>query len=75
MFKGGIKVPFNLWDPISKGFYSWSEVSYCRWSLYEAGTLSVHHETAEPHIGFYRLPERYRDAVESAIRACGKWTD
>jgi hypothetical protein len=26
-----------------------------------------------PRIYFYRVPERYRGEVESAIRACGKW--
>jgi hypothetical protein len=28
-----------------------------------------------PMIYFYRVPERHRAAVESAIRACGKWAE
>jgi hypothetical protein len=26
-----------------------------------------------PMVYFYPVPERHRDAVEAAIRACGKW--
>jgi hypothetical protein len=47
--KDGLKMPFNrfppgrsIWDRWSYGFYSWSEVSYCRWSPYQAGVLSIH---------------------------------
>lgn len=79
-------------DPWAVGFYSWDEVTYCRWSPYNPGQLSVHlgaiaHESVgffglgrstiqlPPTIAFYPVPSKYRDAVESAIRACGKWID
>jgi hypothetical protein len=99
VLKDGIKMPFNRLsprrssrDPWSYGFYSWSEVSYCRWSPYNPGVLSVHLQAAEHHVPvlgaesdghmkmppmiyFYRVPERHRAAVESAIRACGKWVE
>jgi hypothetical protein len=49
VLKDGLKMPFNrfppgrsIWDRWSYGFYSWSEVSYCRWSPYQAGVLSIH---------------------------------
>jgi hypothetical protein len=99
VLKDGIKVPFNrlspkrsIWDRRGYGFYSWSEVSYCRWSPYNPGVLSIHlqaaahhvpvigadpdaHVKVPPMIYFYRVPERHRAAVESGIRACGKWVD
>ena len=57
VFKDGIKVDFkrippgrSTWDPWSYGFYSWSEVSYCRWSPYRPGVLSVHVAAAEQHL-------------------------
>jgi hypothetical protein len=33
------------------------------------------HLKVPPMIYFYRVPERYRAAVEAAIRACGKWAE
>jgi hypothetical protein len=32
----------SRWDLGSYGFYSWSEVTSCRWSPYQPGMLSVH---------------------------------
>jgi hypothetical protein len=53
VLKDGLKVSFNrfppgrsIWDRWSYGFYSWSEVSYCRWSPYQAGVLSIHLQAA-----------------------------
>ncbi|MHB1556513.1 MAG: hypothetical protein ACYC61_03415 [Isosphaeraceae bacterium] len=66
VFKDGIKVgtrriaPWrSTWDPWSYGFYAWSEVSYCRWSPYRPGVLSVHVRAADQHppVGrFVELP-------------------
>ncbi len=56
VFKDGIKIdsrriaPWRSpWDPWSYGFYAWSEVSYCRWSPYRPGVLSVHVGAADQH--------------------------
>jgi hypothetical protein len=90
VLKDGLKLPINriapgrlLWDPSAWGFYSWDELSYCRWSPHQPGVLSVHvgkavHESPVvfgPMIYSYRVPARHRAAVEAAIRACGKWAD
>jgi hypothetical protein len=49
VFKEGIKVNVkrvppgrSLRDPWIYGFYSWDEVSSCRWLPYQPGVLSVH---------------------------------
>jgi hypothetical protein len=54
VFKEGIKVQVkrippgrSRWDPWQYGFYSWGEVSHCRWSPYQPGVLFVHLEAAE----------------------------
>jgi hypothetical protein len=48
-FPEGIKVNIerippgrSLWDPWAYGFYSWDEVSHCRWSPYRPSVLSIH---------------------------------
>ncbi len=54
VFQSGIKVNVkrvppgrSVWDPWAYGFYSWDEVSDCRWSPYQPGVLSVHLASAE----------------------------
>jgi hypothetical protein len=49
VLKDGIKLPIKRiapgrspGDPWARGFYTWGEVSYCRWSPYRPGVLSVH---------------------------------
>jgi hypothetical protein len=53
VLKEGIKLPINriapgrsLRDPWARGFYTWDELSYCRWSPYRPGVLSVHLDAA-----------------------------
>jgi hypothetical protein len=53
VLKDGLKLPINriapgrsLRDPWARGFYSWDELSYCRWSPYQPGVLSVHLDAA-----------------------------
>ncbi len=61
--------------------YDWQEVSYCHWSHYEAGVLNIQVKanpvwtgaSLPPTRHFYRVPEPYRQSVEKAIRAMGKW--
>jgi hypothetical protein len=81
----GIKIPVNRIQPGrwisgygSRGFYAWSEVGYCRWLPSRPGVLAIHLNAAgpvPPMIDLYRVPVRHRAGVESAIRACGKWSD
>ena len=54
VFKDGIKLPTKRHspkrsnrDPWSCGFYSWSDVNYCRWSRYQKGVLAVHLKAVE----------------------------
>jgi hypothetical protein len=89
--KGGIRLPFSRrasgswsWRQRGLGWYGWNEVSYCRWSRYSPGTLFIQVMAARswrqavdqpPARLEYRVAEPYRQAVEQAIRAMGKWSD
>jgi hypothetical protein len=65
------------------GLLAWDEVCYCRWSLYEPGALTIQikpklsfsNVLAPPERLFYRVSEPYRQSVEKAIRATGKWAE
>lgn len=53
VLKDGIKLPINrvapgrsVGDAWARGFYTWDELSYCRWSPYQPGVLSVHLDAA-----------------------------
>jgi hypothetical protein len=35
---------------MAHGFYSWSEVSHCRWSPYRPGVLDIHLNAAEERV-------------------------
>jgi hypothetical protein len=48
VFQEGIKLPFrrippgrSMFDPAARGFFSWDEVTGCRWSPHRPGVLSV----------------------------------
>jgi hypothetical protein len=82
---GGRREPsrFPPWDLRDYGLIAWDEVGYCRWSRFEPGVLQVQTRAARTRSGIevpqarvtYRVPEPHRPAVETAIRAMGKWAD
>jgi hypothetical protein len=64
--------------------YLWDEVSYGKWSHSQPGVLNVQVKSTRsigkavdepPTRLFYFVPESYRDQVEKALRARGKWAE
>jgi hypothetical protein len=90
VFKEGIWLPLERplnwlspWSPSAVGLIAWDEVSYCRWSQYVPGILTIQVARAQSLNQFkrpptrleYRVPEEYQPSVEKAIRAMAKWAE
>jgi hypothetical protein len=87
--KDGLRLPYGRhrdpfqFPPWDYGLIAWDDVGYCRWSRFEPGVLQVQARATRTVSGLevpqarltYRVPEPHRPAVETAIRAMGKWAD